>query len=81
MNNQPKLPAHSIWVFRTSLVATRDVQKIGPLLDQLPAIHRWNVCLDDCDKILRIEAGSELEAATVMSLLHRYGYDCEELPD
>lgn len=69
-----------IWIFRTNLRFKKDVQKVGLLLDQLPAVKRWNVALDDCDRILRVES-DDLHARDIIHLMQETGYFCEELPD
>ena len=79
MNNLTGPPVNIIWVFRTNLQRRRDVEIIRLLLDQHQAIRKWNVCLDDCDKILRIESDETLTALTVCSMLDKAGFECEEL--
>ena len=69
-----------ILIFRTNLRFKKDVQKLGLLLDQLPAVKRWNVALDDCDRILRVES-DHLPAGDIIHLVQETGYFCEELPD
>lgn len=69
-----------ILIFRTNMRFKKDVQKVGLLLDQLPAVKRWNVALDDCDRILRIES-DQLHAGDIIHLVQETGYFCEELPD
>ena len=40
----------------------------------------WNIDLEDCDRILRVEA-TTLQAAAVIHHLRRAGFWCEELDD
>jgi hypothetical protein len=43
-----------------------------------PNIRKWNVDLNDCDNILRIEA-NDLSGKEVENILLSAGYYCEEL--
>lgn len=52
----------------------------GTCLQQLEGLHRWNVDMQDCDHVLRIEA-SRLTANHIEKLLRDAGYYCEEMKD
>jgi len=67
-----------ILVFKTNVNSRRKVTRLGGLLQKLPTVKQWNFDLDDCDKVLRIEA-TEATTAMVASLLHTAGFVCEEL--
>ncbi len=68
-----------IYVFKTTVLARSQVQKLGPMLNRLAGEgDRWNFDLEDCDNILRVETKT-LKATTVASLLHNNGFHCEEL--
>jgi hypothetical protein len=43
-------------------------------------LRKWNVDLDDCSRVLRVEARC-LTPAEVIALLGQAGYACQELPD
>jgi len=66
-----------ILVFKTN-VPEDELYRVDLLLKGLPGVKRWNFDLDDCDKILRIEAVS-LMPDIVESLLHSVGIDCRLL--
>jgi copper chaperone len=75
-----------IWVFRTNIRYKKDIRKVGAILDELTIrsetgqpITKWNVAIDDADKVLRVE--SMLTAAEIISIINKAGYMCEELPD
>ncbi len=53
---------------------------IAPLLTSFPTIRHWNFDLQDCDKVLRVEA-TGLQPSSVERLLLAAGFDCEELGD
>lgn len=69
-----------ILIFKTNLHNPELVNQARPVLQNLPGIHRWNVDVQDCDNILRIEA-QQLSARAVESTLQDAGYYCEELQD
>ncbi len=67
-----------ILVFKTNLTDNKHLSVIKSALNHHPYIKKWNVDLQDCDNILRVEsdgiAGDEVE-----SMLLNAGYYCEEL--
>ena len=67
-----------ILVFKTNVTSKKKVSRIAPLLTSFPTIQQWNFDLDDCDKVLRIEA-TELNPGSVELLLHAAGFNCQEL--
>jgi hypothetical protein len=67
-----------ILVFKTNVTSKKKVSMIAPLLTSFPTISQWNFDLDDCDKILRIEA-TELNPSSVELLLLTAGFNCQEL--
>ncbi len=69
-----------ILVFKTNIRHSRDLKAVATLLDTDLRINRWNVALDDSDKVLRIQS-SILQPHDVISTLTQAGFFCEELPD
>jgi hypothetical protein len=69
----------AILVFKTNLSAS-DVRNIATLLSHDPRIKRWNVDLEDVDRILRIES-TRITPLEVQRKVNTAGYLCEELPD
>ena len=67
-----------VLVFKTNVTSKRKVNKVRTLLMSFPTIRQWNFDLEDCDKVLRIEAVG-LKPAMVESLLHTAGFSCREL--
>lgn len=55
-----------ILIFRSSVTNKRDMKRIGRLFDEYPQINRWNVDLEDWEKILRIEC-NELKASDIIA--------------
>lgn len=73
-------PSPEILIFRTNIRFKKDLRQVGPVLDNQPGIHRWNVDREDSDKVLRIEA-QRLLPQDIIHLITRAGYFCEELPE
>jgi len=67
-----------ILVFKTNVSSKKKVSKVSSLLTSVAAIKGWNFDLDDCDKVLRIEA-IDIKPGFVESLLHTAGFNCQEL--
>lgn len=67
-----------VFIFKTNVKNKKLIKKLSPLLDRHLLITKWNLDLEDCDKILRVEASSEI-AAEIISLLQNKGFECEEL--
>ncbi|HZG26230.1 MAG TPA: hypothetical protein VEZ17_16695 [Chitinophagaceae bacterium] len=69
-----------ILVFKTNIRYKKHITIVKPHLNRTEGILRWNVDLDDKDKILRIEAGN-LHPRVVEAAVQDAGYLCEELKD
>jgi hypothetical protein len=69
-----------ILVFKTDIADTRQVNGIIPHLEQLEGIVRWNVDLDDCDKILRV-VSRNVSPRIIEQHLAQAGHYCCELED
>lgn len=69
---------HRVLVFKTNLTSSADLVQIAPLMESDTRIKKWNVDVDDRDKVLRIESG-DMETRDVIKMVERAGYQCEEL--
>lgn len=69
----------TVFVFRTSLKTKNDIKKVTRLLDHQKAIDFWNVDLEDCDNILRLEVKDVIDVQDIIENIKILGYDCEEL--
>ncbi len=67
-----------ILIFKTNVTSKKKVSMIAPLFTPFPTIRKWNLDLEDCDKVLRIEA-TGLNPGFVEQLLFRAGFICQEL--
>ena len=69
-----------ILIFKTNIMDEYDVEKIALLMTEEPRIKKWNIDLQDFDKVLRIEA-HHLQEHEVITSIRKAGYRCEELND
>ena len=68
-----------ILVFKTSVESYRDIRAVGRLLNKLlDKTEKWNFDLEDCDRILRVEA-EFVAAGCFIENLTRAGVYCREL--
>jgi len=65
-------------VFRTNVHEPKDAQYLATWLQQQFPGSRINFDLDDCDRILRIEAG-QVAVQQVTRLLQQKGFECSVL--
>ena len=70
----------TILTFKTNIRFNKDVAKVTACLQQYPGIVRWNVDLEDVDKVLRIETCSATPDE-IVAVIRQCGYECDELPD
>jgi len=68
-----------VLVFKTNLRYKKQVNELSMHMNNLQGVLRWNVDLDDSDKILRIEANEQCCPRKVEDTLVQAGYFCEEL--
>ena len=66
-----------VQVFKTSITQPQQLEQVGR---GLTAFGRWNVDLDDCDHVLRVETCA-CAIPHIVALLAAHGFSCEELPD
>jgi len=71
----------TVLVFRTSVATPQQAGQLKPVLDNLMNTReKWNFDLEDCDRILRVEAFT-LQASAIMETLNCEGFFCAELED
>lgn len=69
-----------ILIFKTDLHSPEIVNLAGTVIQGIHGIRKWNVDMQDCDNVLRIES-TGLTAKQVEHVLQNAGYFCEELQD
>lgn len=68
----------SILIFRTSISGKRDVKRVKSVLEQCPQISKWNVDLEDWEKVLRIECKG-ITPTGILDMLHSVDIQAVEL--
>ena len=71
---------NEILLLKTKPHSYNDIKGMSIVLDNHSRIARWNIDLDDSDKILRIESEG-LAAGEIINLLYKIGIWSEELLD
>lgn len=67
-----------VYVFKTSIQYKKQIKAISKDLNEISAIKKWNFDLEDCDKILRIVADTDI-SDTICETLDALNYSCIEL--
>ncbi|MEO6315995.1 MAG: hypothetical protein ABIU63_07040 [Chitinophagaceae bacterium] len=67
-----------ILVFKTNVASRKKVAALAPYLRNIQGIIKWNVDLQDVDKVLRIECDS-IPGGIIENSLQQAGYYCKEL--
>jgi hypothetical protein len=67
-----------VYVFKTSVKYKKQIHAISKQFDKIESIEKWNVDLEDCDKILRIESQKNI-TSMVYLVLHSLNISCTEL--
>ena len=70
----------NIFVYKTDIEGDYDLETIDDILSNHETIIRWNVDVEDVDKVLRIESTAD-NADELAKKVAQAGYLCEELPD
>ncbi len=68
----------TIHVFKTDVRNRKNVSALAPHLQNIEGIIRWNVDLQDIDKVLRVECAS-VPATLIEKSVRKAGHFCEEL--
>lgn len=70
----------NVIILKTNIRYKKQVKSVAPLLDQQDSIYRWNIDLNDVDKVLRIES-TGMQQTQIVQLINEAGFHCEELAD
>ena len=70
-------PRQTILVFKTNIQYKREVKQLAPLFNT-PEIIKWNIDLDDCDKVLRVIT-HKLTSIEIALAAKEKGFECKEL--
>jgi hypothetical protein len=67
----------NILVFKTNISTKTEARKLQSVLNK-KAILKWNVDLEDCDRVLRIVT-TDFSSGEIISLARKKGVECVEL--
>ena len=67
-----------VLVYKTNINHRTDIEKISPVLSQYNKVLAWNVDIDDIDKVLRIEAMTNI-SNEIQNIINQSGYTCQEM--
>lgn len=65
-------------VYKTNINHPADIERVKPYFNGQPDILKWNVDIEDEDRVLRVEAESNI-SGKIEHLIQRAGYHCAEL--
>ena len=67
-----------ILLLKTCPRSSNDIKRMSVVFDSQPNIEEWNIDLEDCDRVLRIESNG-LTVGDIVLSLHEIGIWSEEL--
>ena len=68
----------NIFIFKTNIQTEFDKLRIKNVLDASQKVLKWNIDMDDADRVLRIVSDS-LRPEQIISVLDYVGFECSEL--
>ena len=68
----------NIFIFKTNIQTEFDKLRIKNVLDASQKVLKWNIDMDDADRVLRIVSDS-LKPEQIISVLDYVGFECSEL--
>jgi hypothetical protein len=68
----------NIFIFKTNIQTEFDKLRIKNVLDASKKVLKWNIDMDDADRVLRIVSDS-LRPEQIISVLDYVGFECSEL--
>ena len=68
----------NIFIFKTNIQTEFDKLRIKNVLDASQKVLKWNIDMDDADRVLRVVSDS-LRPEQIISVLEYVGFECSEL--
>jgi hypothetical protein len=68
----------NIFIFKTNIQTEFDKLRIKNVLDASQKVLKWNIDMDDADRVLRVVSDS-LRPEQIISVLDYVGFECSEL--
>lgn len=69
----------NVFVFKTNIQNEFDKLRVKSVLDASQKVLKWNVDMDDVDKVLRVVSDT-LTPEQIISVIDYVGFECAELP-
>ncbi len=71
----------NVYIYKTNIQTKKLARTIETLLQKFQSISHYSIDLEDCDKVLRIEAEAKLAENQLQYELLNQGVFLEQLPD
>ena len=68
----------NIFIFKTNIQTEFDKLRIKNVLDASQKVLKWNIDMEDADRVLRVVSDS-LRPEQIISVLEYVGFECSEL--
>ena len=68
----------NIHIFKTNITNINHVLNLSRYIANIDGIRKWNIDLQDCDKVLRVEA-LNLSPYYISTVVQMAGYYCVEM--
>lgn len=71
----------NLLLFETGIRSRKKLRSLKPLLNKHSDILKWSIDLEDIDKVLRIEATTNLTEADIIDMIKNRGFYIQTLAD
>ncbi len=68
----------NLYIFKTNILTEFDRLRIKYVMDASEKVLKWNIDMDDTDRVLRV-VSDRLNALQIISMLDFIGFECAEL--
>ncbi len=75
---QTKTMQPTLHIFKTNINSIEQIKKADLFLSTNAKVKKWNIDIEDCDKVLKIES-SQLETVDIIGNLKSFNIYCEVL--
>ncbi|NVK63885.1 MAG: hypothetical protein HWE22_04830 [Flavobacteriales bacterium] len=70
-----------VLVLKTNVTSKQKAEQLRAVFDNHQSIEKWSVDIEDCDKVLRIEAQNGFGIKEAVALMQLQGFYGNELED
>jgi len=68
-----------LYIYKTNIENKSDVDMLRNSLDQILGSEKWNIDLNDCDKVFRMESVTEADMIKALETIRDRGFHFDEL--